>query len=405
MEKAFLILLFLACLLLPVSPAIANIILLVFGGGIVIEAVIRRKFPPKKDWLQLLVLPSFFFLWMLVGTLFSPFKKEGFNLVEISIPFMVLSLAYILASDSIKEKARDVISSGIIAGVAGSLVYLLVFLCVTFYNSTEESFIGIFSHRFSNFNFTNPIHTHPSYYSIWILSANYFVYNSKKLKASLKWILLLLFFIGLVFTMSRVAIILYAFQIIAVFFFLSRRGKIIYGLGFITVLLFGIYLYKYQLRNVYILQRLSLELAWDANPDNFGSVINNRAADDSRTARWSAILETAMERPLLGYGVGSERAILDRTYAANNLEISLERKYNSHNQYLFYLIEQGIVGFFLFLSFFGINALTAIKRKDFFVLSYIIAIMTVFLFENYMYRSMGYLTLAVFLTFMRKSQK
>jgi len=405
MEKTFLVLLFLACLLLPVSPAIANIILLVFGGGIVIETIIKKNFPPRKTWLQLLVLPSFFFLWMLIGTLLSPFKKEGFNLVEIAIPFMVLSLAYIFASVSIKEKARDVISFGIMAGVAGSLVYLIISLGVNFSNSSENSILGIFSHRFSNFNFTNPIHTHPSYYSIWILAANYFVYNSKKIKASLKWILLLLFLVGLVFTMSRVGIFLYLLQIIGVFFYLSKKGKIIYGVGFIAILIVGVYLYNYQLKNVYFLQRLSLELAWDANPENSGSVINNRAADDSRTARWLAILDTVKEKPLLGYGVGSERAVLDKTYAENGLEISLERKYNTHNQYLFYLLEQGVIGLLLFLSFFFVSLSRAVKSKDLFTMSFIIGIMVVFFFENYMYRSMGYLTIALFLTFMKKSQK
>ncbi len=405
MEKGFLIILFLGCLILPVSPAGANILFLVFGGGIVMESSVRRNFPRTKDWLQLLVLPSFFFIWMLIGALFSPYKKGAFNLVEIAIPYLVLSLAYIFSSESLRGKAKIFISSGLIAGVAGSLLYLLVRLAISFYNSGEESFLRIFSFQFTYYNFTNPIKTHPTYYTIWILLANYLVFNSKSLKVYIKGLLLLLFFVGLLLTMSRVGLFLYALQILAVFFYLSKKWKIIYGVGMVGFLLIGIYAYNYQLRNFYVLQRLSIELAWDTNPENMGSEINNRAADDSRIARWTAIWEVIEEKPILGYGVGSERTVLDKTYEDHGLYISLKRKYNTHNQYLFYLLEQGFVGLFLLLFYFCINLIIAIKRRDFFIISFLVGIMMVFIFENYMYRSMGYLTMALLLTFMRKPLK
>lgn len=402
MEKGFLFILFLGCLILPASPAGANILFIIFGGGIIIEAGIRKSFPSKKDWLKLLALPSFFFLWMVIGTLFSSYKKEALNLVEIAIPYMLLSVAYISATNSLKEKALKVISSGLIYGVVGSLLYLFIVTLVRFYKVGDESFLTIFSHEFTYYKFIEPISTHPTYYAVWILVANYFVFTSKVLKTPIKVTLLTLFFIGLFFTMSRVGLFLYGLQIITIFFYLSKRGKIMYGLGVMVFLLIGIYLYNYQLRNFYVLQRLSIELAWDTNAENTQSEINNRVADDSRIARWSAIWESIKEKPVFGYGVGSERVVLDQAYKEHGLEISLDRKYNTHNQYLFYLVEQGCVGLVLLLFFFGTNIVTAFKRRDFFIISFILGIMMVFIFENYMYRSMGYLTIALFLTFMRK---
>src|SRR5690554_3958526 len=215
MEKGFLIVLFLGCLILPASPAGANILFLIFGGGIIIEAGIRKTFPPKKDWLKLLVLPSFFFLWMLIGMIFSSYKKEALNLVEIAIPYMLLSLAYISASSSLKERALKVIPSGLISGVVVSLLYLLVLTVIRFYKVEDDSFLTIFSHEFTYYKFIEPISTHPTYYAVWILIANYFVFTSKILKTPIKMILLTLFFIGLFFTMSRVALFLYALQIFA----------------------------------------------------------------------------------------------------------------------------------------------------------------------------------------------
>lgn len=406
MEKIYLSILFLGCVILPISPAIANILFLTFSGIVIIhDAFVVKEFPNKKDWLNLLVLPSFFFLWMLIGMLFSSYKKEAFRLIEISIPFLTFSIAYIFASKSLKQKAPVYIKKGFIVGVSSSILYLGVMLLIRFYNADNESLLNIFSHTYTYYNFTFPINTHPTYYTVWILCANYFVFQSKTLRTPIKVGLLLLFCFGIIFSMSRVGVLLYGIQIFVSFFFLSKTAKIIYALCTLLVIFTGIYLYKYHLRNMYLLQRLSIELAWDTNPENTESEINNRVADDSRTARWLAIWETIKKKPISGYGVGSERTILDKTYSTNDLNISLERKYNTHNQYLFYMLEQGIIGLFLFLSYFFINLVLAIKRKDFFVFSFIVGIMIVFMFENYLYRSMGYLTVALLLTFMRTTSE
>lgn len=404
MKKVFLILALLGSVLLPFSPAIANIIFLTFAGGIVIENSLKGKFPSKKDWKKLLILPSFFFLWALIGSLFSSYSTEGFHIVKKFIPFMVFSLAYLFASDSLKKKTPAYISSGFIIGITGSILFLLLKLVMNF-NQSEENLMRIFSHQFTYFNFTNPLKTHPTYFSVWILLANFFVFNSKKLKPYIKSILFGIFFTGMIFTMSRVGLFLYVLQILAVFFYLSKKWKKIYLSGAVLCLVLSVYLYKYQLSNFYLLQRFSIELAWDTDAENTGSEINNRVADDSRTARWSAIWQTIQEKPLLGYGVGSEKNILEKTYAEHDLEVSLKRMYNTHNQYLFYILENGFLGLILFLSYFIINIILALKQRDLLVFSFIIGILMIFIFENYMYRSMGFLTMALFLSFMRTSKR
>ncbi len=404
MEKFFLFLVFLGCVILPSSPSIATILFLTFAGGIVIENTIKRKFPTKKDWKKLLILPSFFFLWALIGSLFSSYTAEGFHIVKKFIPFMVFSLAYLFASDSLKKKTPAYISSGIVIGVFGSIIFLLLKLWMNF-NQSGEDLMRIFSHQFTYFNFTNPLKTHPTYFSIWILLANFFVFNQKKIKNTGKTLLFGIFFVGLAFTMSRVGLFLYALQLIAVFFYLSKKWKKNYIGGAVVFLLLGIYLYKYQLSNFYLLQRFSIELAWDTDAENTGTEINNRVADDSRTARWEAIWHSIQEKPILGYGTGSEKAILEKTYTDHQLEVSLKRMYNTHNQFLFYTLENGFVGLILFLAYFVVNISLAIKRNDLLITAFIIGVLVVFMFENYMYRSMGFLTMALLLSFMRTSKK
>lgn len=405
MERIFLILIFLGCVLLPFSPAIANILFLVFAGGVIIESVFNNNFPNKREWQKLLILPSFFFLWALIGSIVSSYTLEGFDLVRKAIPFMVFSLAYIFAEESFKIKVPSYASTGITLGVTGGLLYLLIVVGINFSQANEESILNIFSHRFTYFNFVNPLKSHPTYFSLWILLANYFVFNSKKIKVYLKVVLLSLFFIGMVFTLSRVALLLYGLQVVGIFFYLSKKWKKIYVATLILFLVFGAYLYKYQLSNFYLLQRFSIELAWDTDADNSGTEINNRVADDSRTARWDAIWNTIQKKPAFGYGTGSEKTVLANTYAENHLDISLERMYNTHNQYLFYMLENGILGLILLLTYFIANIIAAIKRKDMLLLWFIFGLLIIFIFENYMSRSMGYLTIALFLSFMRTSKE
>src|SRR5699024_6763192 len=348
MEKVFLILIFLGCVLLPFSPAIANILFMTFAGGVVIENGIKNNLPNKKEWSKLLILPSFFFLWALIGTITSSYTSEGFSIVKKTIPFMVFSLAYIFANDSLKIRTPIYVSQGIIIGVTGSLLYLFLMLGVNFSQANEESIINVFSHRFTYFNFVGPLKTHPTYFSVWILLANFFVFNLREINCYLKLILFGLFSIGMVFTLSRVGLLLYCLQILGVFFYLSNKWKKIYVAGLLVFLVLGAYLYKYQLSNIYLLQRFSIELAWDTDIGNTGTEINNRVADDSRTARWKAIWHTIKEKPVFGYGTGSEMLALEKTYANNDLQVSLERMYNTHNQYLFYTLENGIFGLSLF---------------------------------------------------------
>lgn len=405
MERIFLILIFIGSVVLPFAPPIANILFMVFCGGIIIENGLKKNFPNKKEWKKLLILPSFFFLWALIGMLISPYTWEGFHIFRKTIPFMVFSLAYIFAEDSLKEKIPSYASTGIIIGITGSLLYLFIVMGIHFRQANETSILSVFSHRFTYFNFINPLKTHPTYFSVWILLSNYFVFNSKRINGYLKAILLGFFFIGMVFVLSRIGLLLYALQLLGVFFYLSKKWKKIYVGSLALFLFLGIYLYKYQLSNIYLLQRFSIELAWDTDADNAGSEINNRVADDSRTARWSAIWNTIQKKPVFGYGTGSEKIVLEKTYAKNDLQVSLERKYNTHNQYLFYMLENGVLGLLLLLTYFISNIVTAIKRKDMLALWFIIGICIVFVIENYMYSIMGYLTIALFLSFMRTSKQ
>jgi O-antigen ligase len=61
-----------------------------------------------------------------------------------------------------------------------------------------------------------------------------------------------------------------------------------------------------------------------------------------RIAQWNFLLKAWQDRPWLGYGIGSASWLTSYNKLA-------------HNDYIRYLVEEGIVGFLLFLMFFGVQ--------------------------------------------------
>ncbi|WP_268225583.1 O-antigen ligase family protein [Sinomicrobium oceani] len=357
----------------------------------------------RKIVLELLMLPSLIFFLPLVGYFFSEYKPAAASLMIKYLPFLLLSLSFIYSKEGVRKDAHKYISSGIILGVLLSLIYLFIKTFYLFYMNNEENLHAIFSYKYTYNRFLAPLNLHPTYFSVLIIISNYFIYNSNLLK-KIKCVLLLINLLGLIFIMSRIGILVYFFQVFALLFFLKKRiSRIIYVSSFIAVLTGIVILYNYKIKDIYLFQRLSLELAWDLNYTNNNSSVNNREFDDSRLARWAAIAEAIKEKPFFGYGSGSEREVLDAVYRKNELYHSLERKYNTHNQYLFYLIENGIVGLSLIILFIVGNFVKAYKNKDYFSCLFLITVIAVCFAENYFNRTMGVLTISIFMTYMKSN--
>lgn len=402
MQKIILYLLFGACFTLPFSFRISTLILMLFAALNVFYGLYSKSYNSKNLISKLLSLPSLFFLIVFVGWFFTQYKTDAGKLIIRFLPYLIVSLAYIFSSNSIKEKAPKYIIPAFVSGTLLSLFYLFGNAIINFLNSGEEPWTRIFSQAYTYNRFMAPLDSHPSYFAVFIILSNFFIYNSKNISSTVKGILLAVNFFGLLFVMSRIGLIVCFIQILSLLFFLEKKWRIIYGTTLLGGIALMVYLYNTNLKDFYILQRLSLEFAWDINPDNTNSTINNRVEDDSRIARWGAIINTIKERPIFGYGTGSEKTILSDTYKDAGLTVSLERGYNTHNQFLFFLLENGIIGFLLLIGFFIISAKTAFDRSDVFTFLFLFILLMMCLFENYLYRTMGILTVSIFLTFMRK---
>jgi len=111
--------------------------------------------------------------------------------------------------------------------------------------------------------------------------------------------------------------------------------------------------------------------------------------DESRVTRWEAIAELIKNSPVIGYGTGSEKKILQDKYFEKKLYSSYINQLNTHNEYLNFLLKTGFIGLAIFIGVLGIGFLTAWKQKDFLFAAFLILISIVCISENILDRNKG----------------
>jgi O-antigen ligase len=113
-------------------------------------------------------------------------------------------------------------------------------------------------------------------------------------------------------------------------------------------------------------------------------------------------LPVAKENWLVGVGVGDKIDVYMEQYRKDNNLVSLEREYNSHNQYIDTLVVTGIAGLALLLSFFVVPAVLAFKNRRFDVVFALFLFMIFFnaLFESVFERQAGIMFFVLFFTLM-----
>lgn len=393
-------LLLLSCAVLPFSYKLSTFLIVSFS---IIQILANYKLvnsPKKIDFLELIELPWFILMFPLIGIIFTNYKTEAIQQIVKYLPYLILSLTYFFVDKKIKQQLRKSIIAGLIIGVTLVLLYLFT-ITIYKYLGSNDSFLKIFSYRYTYNNFLKPLDSHPTYLGLLVIISNYFLFRSKK-SIQARGVILFINTLGLLFIMSKVIIIIFLAQIIEVFFKLkNKRVKISIALIIISLGIVASFLSKNFYKDFYFLQRFSKELVWDLNSDNSNNSVNGRVNDDSRLARWSAITDKIKDSLILGYGSGSEKQVLKKTYKENSLYVSLKREYNTHSQYLFFGLEYGIIGILLFVYFLISNLYGAFKRNDFFIFHFVFWIIIICCFENYFNRTMGVLLISITLTFMR----
>jgi O-antigen ligase len=393
---------FLFGILLPLSTKFGNLGLAFFLACCLVIVVEEKRI--RKPAKTLLFSTISFFLLLVIGLYFTEEKAETFELfgrysTYLLVPFFLLFIN--------KDRLLSVYQFSLNGLVIGVTIASLILLTNNFtrYYSVKPLFTidkELFNYYYTYHNFTKILRFHPTYFGLYLIVAVTHTL-SKVTKEQQKWLrffgyfALFVFALTILFLNARIIVGL-SFVVYFYYLFLFIKGqykvnKTKFFLFFFGVLLLGSIFFGF-IKNTYLFSRFTSELVWDLT-SNKNSAYNGKFKDDSRLVRWAAISKTILEKPFFGYGSAMEKKVLKRNFLKNGLVKSSQNNYDSHNQYLSFSIEFGLLGLLVFLFYLSMNMHLAIHSKNFVPIIFCITIISVSFFENIFKNNAG----IIFITF------
>lgn len=387
--------------LLPVVPYNVNsmcMMLFAVAAIVLFKMEKRRKEPEahKKaaTGLFLLFAGNFF---LFVGALsYSNNIHEGLSFLNHELPMLLFPFIFFLLPVSL-YKNRSIIDCTLTIFLCANLL-LCMWLLLRYWQ------LGLFNEldKASSFNtifrdVTNEITgKHPTYLSLYFSFAiGVAVYNTARSKQLFLKVLnvvsiLLLVFLILVLASRTPVVATFA----ALFIYLIRliRQK---KLRWIIVLLLlpMCILFVRLTPSIYSRVMETVYTEWKV-PE--GMKYNST---NLRVGIYKCAWQLIGQRPITGYGTGSDEKVLNECYAQFPTDAYQITYYNTHNQYLNFWLLTGITGILLFLFSLGYAFYLALKHRDNVFLYFVILFAIGFLTENILSRQAGAVVYYFFLCF------
>ena len=325
-----------------------------------------------------LVVASLYILGLL-GFLYSPDIKEAGNEATKQLAILLFPILLILNGLDLERYKYGLLK---IFGFTcvGTILYLYIDAIHTLHYF-HLPLSSLFTLAFMNHNFALPIGLHATYMSMYaalsLVSFLYFIHIANTFSQRVLYSFgIIILGAGLLQLSSRAVFIslLIIVNFVLPFFLLKGKRRIFFiitAFVFSAVVLFGIY-YIDSFKVRYI-----SELKGDLGKKSMNSEIT-----EPRLLRWKAEMELISKRPVFGYGSGSEAGLLKEKFFEKQFFISYLQEFNSHSQYLSFLLKAGIVGLalYLYVLYFGLNQ--AWRKRDIIFMGFMLIIAIVSVSEN-----------------------
>jgi len=362
----------------------------------------------KKRWKPILVFSSIYLL-ALISSLYAPSAKLALHDLGIESTLLLMPVMMGLSYEPTQLK-NDIVKISYIAAVSVALLYL-GFQFIDKVKAEQLKSTVWFSEEQLNHQYSYPIGIHATFFSAYVSLSLYFllgyllVYRSILLRILI--ILLMSLSIFSLLMLSSLMILLITFFSILVLLLIQlrrRRWTLVFFVSAIIVLPL-VFFWK---ESVYFKKRFEADLQKDikwrevqaliSNPVNTekDSILKN---DGSRIERWFAAMQVIKESPLIGHGTGQEKPALYKKYKQLGLDVTLEKGYDSHNQFLAYTIRSGIPGLIVFLGMIIYGLVLAIGGRNYEYLLFLVLIVCVSLTENFLSSNKGIEFFAFFNSF------
>lgn len=337
------------------------------------------------------------YVWQIVGLLYSNNLINGFENIFMRLPFLIFPFLLKEPGEMIKKNGKQLLqifALGVFFYILVCLIYAL-FQSLVYYNGAwifkpypENRYWN--NYFFSSGGFT--MRVHPSYFAMYTLLAIFISFDTILDKSVNKvsqwvWIIAVIFMIISLYLLSSRAGLIAVIVTCPIYFYKKIRNNVNFMTYFLSILMLFVVLFSVINRNSrfnYYAQKVR------------GSSLKEILMLDERGNLWKSALQVIDKNFLLGVGPGDLKEELIREYNKNTNVSKLSLSYNTHNQYLETLLENGIIGLILFLSILVWMFIISLRKNNILYTIFVLICLVFFLFESMLSRLAGISFFAVF---------
>ena len=380
---------FLNLFLFPIYPDNVKPTFVVLFFIIALYTMVKKRsiiFNSTSKFTNLLAINISVFLLLLISLIYSNNITFGLKYIFRSLPLFLFPIAFFFLKDSksifsfklfLKVKLYFYIST--------LTLFIVIFFIFYFRGFVTENYFLNYSYRI--IHQLGRYSMHPIYASLItsisiIFSISLFKIRKYKLLIIVGNILLIL---NLILLSRKSAIIIMSiFFLIFILFNKSIKIKIKFLFILLTLMLFvGIIKFIPDISNRF---------------NDFVILFDNTKVS-STNLRLNLIdvsIDAIKEEPFLGYGIGDTKDILSNLENKNNF--FKDKYYNTHNQYLNFMLATGFLGLLLFIVFLFKN-LQMVALGSFEQLSIVLLFILLMFIENILDRQNGVIYFSIFINY------
>ncbi len=391
---------FLFTLALPLSTKIGNLAL----GLFLILALLNTRSDSKYELRIIKYSTAIFFIAFLSGFMVLGDVSVGINQLGKKIFYLITPIIVCFLSKENIDRTIKYSLKGLFYGCLACSIILVFHNFYEYYLTRPFFYLDkdIFNFYYTSYNFTRILKIHPTYLGSYFVLALVYLLNilfiqKKHYKTAILILTLIFYTFTIVFLNAR---IIYGLTFLVFVFFFIRSARILYRkskfLSFSLPLLFiAMVVIGYNaLNKTYVASRLTEELKWELS-NEVGTEYSYNRKGDSRFARWKSGISVIKKKPILGHGLHSEKGVLVKEYKINGMQASIVNRYDSHNQFISFFIQFGLIGLVIIVYFIS-NFYFAFKTKNVIYFALIFIIFSICLVENYLNMNAGVLFVAFF---------
>ena len=382
------ILLLVIALLIPMEKTTMRIAIVFVSLVCILKGDFKVLFK-RTSWIKL--IPTVLWVLPFLQLFFLNKLNVHWGHLETKLSLLILPIVIVLGIKLKEDFIYEIIRVFII-GCCFSIVICLI--------NSSYNFIVFKNSNYFFYKKLSFLH-HPSYYSMYLNLAIGFLYlniisTSPKIEIDKNWSwrLIISFTIFVILVSSRTGwmtniIINSLFIIILMKIKFFKSKHLIVGFG-ILLALGGLVNSSTSIKNRF--NEIIKYTLYAKEQSNYPSSTN------TRIKAWESATELVREKWILGLGTGESKIELNKIYELKGYHQLKHKNINTHNQFLQYLLDHGLIGF-IFLIFFTIILLIfSLRDKNYMYALFIFIMMINFMTEAILETQSGIVFFALFNT-------